>query len=67
MRCEYCSFIFSFSGIKGHIKKAHKEIVFPRGVHSTKELESTKIKPVNEFIKSNTIEGEGASGPGSPA
>ena len=57
--CKYCSSIFSFSGIKGHIKKAHKEIIFPRGVYSTKELESTnKMKPVNEFIKSNTIDGE---------
>ena len=51
--------IFSFTGIKGHIKKAHKDIDFPGGVYSTKELESTKkMKPVNEFFKSNLIDGE---------
>ena len=66
-RCDYCSSIFVFSGIKGHI--AHKETDFPRGVCLSKELESTKrIKTVNEIIKSNTIDGEASAKPfhGSP-
>ena len=61
MRCENCSSIFSFSGIEVHIKKLIK-IVFPRVVYSPKGLESTnKIKPVDEIIKSNTIDGEAVS------
>ena len=47
---------------KGSYKKAHLAIVFPRGVFSTEELESTKkMKPVIEYIKSNPIDGEASA------
>ena len=59
VKCEYWTSLLSLSGLKGHIKNSHKEINLPRGVYSVNVLESfSKIKPVNEFIKSNAIDGE---------
>ena len=59
VKCEYCTSLLSFSGLKGHIKNSYKEINLLSGVYSVNVLESiNKIKPVNEFIKSNPLDGE---------
>ena len=65
VRCEYLSSMYSFSGLKGHIKKSHKEIYLP-SVYSAKEEAcfTDEIKTVVEFIKSNPKYGEGAVSPG---
>ena len=69
VRSEYFSSICSFSGLKGHIKKSHKEIYLPRGVYSAKEKAcfTDELKTVGEFIKSNPKYGEGAVSPGALA
>ena len=69
VRCEYCSSVYGFSGLKGHIKKSHKEIDLPRSVYSAKEKAcfTDEIKTVGEFVKSNPKYGEGAVSPGTLA
>ena len=51
LKCEYCSFIISFSWLKGHIKRCLEDIVLIRGAYSV-----NGIKPVDEFIKSKLFE-----------
>ena len=69
VRCEYCSSIYSFSGLKGRIKKSHKELNLPRGVYSAEEKAcfTDAIKTVGEFIKSNPKHAEGVVSPGTLA
>ena len=38
VKCEYCTSMLSFSGLKGHIKNSHKEINLHRGVYSVNVL-----------------------------
>ena len=44
VKCEYCTSILSFSGLKGKIKNSHKEIILPRGVDSVNALEPISKK-----------------------
>ena len=44
--CEYYSSIFSFSGLRSHIKKCHKDMDLPKSIHS-----DTEIKEEPEYYK----------------
>ena len=63
VRCEYCSTNFSFSRLKGHIRRFLEDIVLPRGVDSIWETASqiNGIKHDNELIKSEFLEDQGTS------
>ena len=34
VKCEYCSSIISFSGLRGHIKNSHKDIDLVKGIET---------------------------------
>ena len=61
VKCEYCTSVLSFSGLKAHMKKSHKEKDFPRVFYSVNQRScftdhgtcfADEITPINEFIKS---------------
>ena len=54
VNCELCSSIISFSGLKSHIKKSHKDIDLAEGIK--KEPEYYKYYIINSKLKAKGID-----------